>query len=124
MNEIKMSTKVSDGQTSRLVLNMDINKLGVQWAPGDIIRVISHRKDGMLTLRKVNKKYSKTVAHTLTKTAGKEYSNSLGIYVSHSNRRFMKEFEKVQSVPAACRLTGKKMNEVQVYIPKEIYKQA
>ena len=39
MNEIKMSTKVAEGKTSRLSMKINVDDLGVNWKAGDIIRV-------------------------------------------------------------------------------------
>lgn len=124
MNEIKLSTKVAEGQTARLSMKMNTEDLGVNWQAGDIIRVFTNKKDGTLMLKKVEKKSKKTIAHTLTKTGGGNFSNDLGLFINHGKRRFKNEFAKVDSVSAACRFIDKAKTKLEVYIPKELYTQA
>ena len=121
MNEVKISTKVAEGQKSRISMKMNTQDLGVNWQAGDIIRVFANKGDGTLILKPVNKKSKKTIAHTLTKTGGGSFGNDLGLYLSHGARRFKKDFAKVDSVSAACRFLDAAKTKLQVYIPKEIY---
>lgn len=121
MNEIKLSTKVEEGKKSRLSMKMNTKDLGVNWESGDIIRVFTNKKDGTLTLKRVEKKSKKTIAHTLTKTGGGNFSNDLGLYISHGVRRFKKDFSKVDSISAACRFMDTAKTKLEIYIPKEIY---
>ncbi len=121
MNEIKMSTKVAEGKTSRLSMKINVDDLGVNWKAGDIIRVFSGKTDGTLILKRVGKKSNKTIAHTLTKTGGGSFSNDLGLYISYGNRRFKKDFKKVDSINAACRFIDTAKTKLEVYMPKEIY---
>lgn len=121
MNEIKLSTKVAEGQTSRLSMKMNTKDLGVNWEAGDIIRVFTNKKEGTLTLKRVEKKSKKTIAHTLTKTGGGSFGNDLGLYISHGVRRFKKDFNKVDSISAACRFVDAAKTKLEIYIPKEMY---
>lgn len=121
MNEIKLSTKVAEGQTSRLSMKMNTEDLGINWKEGDIIRVFASKKDNTLVLKRVGKKAKKTIAHTLTKTGGGNFGNDLGLYISHGVRRFKKEFAKVDSISAACRFVDKAKTKLEIYMPKEIY---
>lgn len=122
MNEIKLSTKVAEGQKSRLSMKMNTQDLGVNWQEGDIIRVLANKKDNILTLKRVGKKSTKTISHTLTKTGGGDFSNDLGLYMSYGARRFKKQFAKVDSINAACRFIDKAKTKLEIYMPKEIYK--
>lgn len=121
MNEIKLSTKVQEGKKSRLAIQMNMKELGINWKQQDIIRVMSYKEDGTLILKKVGTKAKKTVSHTLTKTGGGQFNHDLGIFVSHNNRRFQKEFKAASSVNAGVRFLNEQKTMLQVYIPKEIY---
>jgi hypothetical protein len=121
MNEIKLSTKVAEGKTSRLSMKINTQDLGINWLEGDIIRVVASKKENTLTLKRVGKKAKKTIAHTLTKTGGGNFGNDLGLYISYGNRRFKKEFAKVDSISAACRFVDKAKTKIEIYMPKEIY---
>ena len=119
MNEIKMSTNIREGRKPYLAMKMNVEDLGVDWSQGDVIRVLANKKANMLTLKRVNVKSAKTIAHRLTKTGGGNFSNDLGIYMSHGARRFQGEFADVQSVSAACRKVGP--DRIEVHVPRELF---
>jgi hypothetical protein len=119
MNEVKLSTNLSSN--ARLAIKLNVKELGVNWSASDIIRVISHKSDGTIILKKVNKKVKKTVSHTLTKTGGGDFSHDLGLYVKHTNRRFEKAFKPATSVNAGARFLDQNKTTLEVYMPKEIY---
>lgn len=120
MNEIILSTQVSEGRKSRLSIKLDVASLGVDWNAKDIIRVRSYKKDGSIILSRVNVKAAKTVAYALTKTGGGSFSHDLGLYVAHKPKRFQK-LKAVTNVSAAARFIDKEKKLLQVFLPKEIF---
>lgn len=121
MNEIKLSTQVSEGKNARLAIKIDVESLGVDWKESDIIRVRSYKKNGSLILSKVGTKAKKTVAYGLTKTGGGAFSHDLGIYVNHKKTRFAKEFQPSKTVAAGARFVGGNNKQVEVFLPREIF---
>lgn len=121
MNEITLSTQVSEGRASRLAVKLNTKALGIDWNENDIIRVMSYKKDGTIVLKRVGKKVPKTVCHTLTKTGGGNFSHSLGIYVSHRPKRFRNQFKPAMTVSAGARFIDSKNTLLQVFIPRDIF---
>lgn len=121
MNEVKLSTKVKDGQTPRLTIKMNMKELGLPWQSSDIIRVMSYKNDGTVVLKRVGTKAKKTVAHTLTKTGGGSFEHDLGIFITHKPRRFEGQFKAATSVNAGVRFLDENKTMLEIYIPKEIY---
>lgn len=121
MNEITLSTRVKDGQTSRLSIKMNMESLGLPWKASDIIRVMSYKEDGSIILKRVGTKSSKTVAHTLTKTGGGQFEHDLGIFMNYKPTRFRKAFKEAKSVTTGARFLDEKKTKLQVYIPRELF---
>lgn len=118
MNEVKLSTQVKE-KSSRLVVQLDMEALGLSWSEKDTVRVMAYKKDGILTIKKVAKKIKKTICHGLTKTGSG--TERLGLYISHKPRRFKKDFKQVSGVSAAVRFLNKEKTALEIYLPKEIY---
>lgn len=120
MNEVTLSTQVKNGK-ARLSIKLNVEELGLAWQASDIIRVMSYKEDGTLVLKKVGKKSAKTVAHTLTKTGGGDFSHDLGVFVSYRPTRFRNEFKSAQSVAAGARFIDSAKTLLQVYMPRDIF---
>ena len=121
MNEVKLSTKLEAGRKDRLAIRINTEGLGFDWKAGDIIRVITSKKENKLVLKKVGKKINKTISYTLTKGGGGSCENELGIYVTHRARRFKSKFSEMNSVNAACRVSNKKLQHLEVHMPSEAF---
>ena len=120
MNEVKLSTTVSENR-SFLTLKIDPAAIGLNWERGSIVRVKSYKKEGRIVLKAVGKKVSKTVCHTLTSTGGNATSHSLGFKLNFRKNRFKAPLTPVQSVNAAVRFTNDKKNELEIFLPRDIY---
>jgi bifunctional DNA-binding transcriptional regulator/antitoxin component of YhaV-PrlF toxin-antitoxin module len=118
MNEVKMSTQIQEGQKNRLAIKFDIHSMGLNWQRGDILRVISHKKENRLILKKVSAKSFKKICHKITSTSGGE-NPYLGIYIQYGARRFKQAFDKMNSVVPAFRLISP--SEVEIYMPEEAF---
>lgn len=121
MNEVKLSTQIQAGRNPRLSIKLNTKELGINWQSQDIIRVMSYKEDGTLILKRVGKKASKTVAHTLTKTGGGSFDHDLGIFVSHRPTRFRGDFKQVSSVSAGVRFIDSAKTMLQVFIPRDVF---
>lgn len=121
MNEVKVSTK-TNGNKSHLTIKLDIAALGLAWDKGDIVRVKSYKKDGRIILKTVGKKVKKTVCHTLTATGGNATTHALGFKLNYRKNRFKGPLaENKNSIPVAVRYTNQKMNELEIFLPREVF---
>jgi hypothetical protein len=120
MNEVKLSTNVGNS-ASRLAIKLDVEALGVNWVQSDIIRVISHKKDGTLILKRVGTKAKKTVSHMLTSTGGGSFSHNLGIFMSYKPRRFRNKFKDAASVNVGARFIDEAKTLLQIFLPRDIF---
>lgn len=123
MNEVKLSTVVKPN-ASKLVLKLDPEALGLDWNLGNIVRVKSYKKEGRLVLKVVGKKVSKTVCHKLTATGGNPKKHPIGVAVNFRKNRFKSNFAQVQSVEVAVRKTGRNKDELEVFLPNELFVKA
>ncbi len=113
-----MSTQIQESQKNRIAIKFDIQSIGLDWQRGDILRVISHKKENRLILKKVGVKSEKKICHKITTTSGGENPYS-GIYVQYGARRFKEVFEKMSSiVPAFRRISN---SELEIYMPDEAF---
>lgn len=118
MNEIKMSTQIKENQKNRLAIKFDTDSMGLNWKRGDILRVISNKKENSLILKKVSVKSSKKICHKITSTSGGE-NPYLGIYIQYGARRFKQAFDKMNSIVPDFRLISS--SEVEIHMPKEVF---
>ena len=121
MNEITLSTQKSPGRSDRLSVKLNVEALGLDWKSSDIIRVMSYKKDGTLILKRVGKKVAKTVSYALTKTGGGDFAHSLGIYITHSQKRFRGAFKPATKISAGARFLDEGKTMLQVYMPRDIF---
>lgn len=120
MNEVKVSTKI-EGNKGHLTIKLDVVSMGLGWDKGDIVRVKSYKKDGRIILKTVGKKVKKTVCHTLTTTGGNASTHALGFKLNYRKNRFKAPLANVQSVPVAVRYTNTKKNELEIFLPREVF---
>lgn len=120
MNEVKLSTRVTE-KMSRLAIKLNLKELGVGWSKNDVIRIISHKEDGTLILKRVGTKAKKTVAHTLTSTGSGTFSHDVGLYMSYKPRRFRNKFKEASSVTAGVRFIDEAKTLLQVFLPRDIF---
>ena len=90
----------------------------MNWEKNDIIRVISKKKENKIILKKVNKKYAKQVAYTLTSTGSGSFSFNYGIFVGFKKNRFSGKL--INGVSAYAEAIKSK-NQLEIEMPKEIF---
>ena len=113
-----MSTQIQENQKNRIAIKFDIQSIGLNWKQGDILRVISHKKENRILLQKVGVKSDKKICHKITTTSGGE-NPYVGIYVQYGARRFKHGFDKISSVvPAFRRISD---SELEIHMPEEAF---
>lgn len=121
MNEVKISTKVNDNNKGQLSIKLNVAAMGLNWEKGDIVRIKSYKKDGRIVLKTVGKKVKKTICHKLTTTGGNAATHSLGFKLNYRKNRFKGPLAEVKSVSAAARFTTDKNNELEIFLPREVF---
>ena len=87
-----VSTQISPTtDKSRVIVKFDPAAFGLDWNLGDTIRVISNKTKQTLELVKVPRKYKKQVAFTLTSTGSGSFAFNKGLYISHTDHRFVRK---------------------------------
>ncbi len=108
----------SNQSCERFVIKFDEEELKqLGWESKDIIRVISKKKENKLILKKVNKKYSKQVAYTLTSTGSGVFVGSKGLFVKYGKNRFAAPPKNGVTSVCEKNILGSKM---ELTIPKEV----
>lgn len=108
----------SNNSSERFVIKFEDDELkALGWESKDIIRVISKKKENKIILKKVNKKYSKQVAYTLTSTGSGEFSCSKGLFVKYGKNRFSAPPKNGSSAICEKNIVG---NKLELTIPQEV----
>ncbi len=110
-----MKTKVSS-QKSRFVVKFNPDEMN--WKSGDIIRVISKKKENKIILTKVANKYSKQVAFTLTSTGRGDFSFNKGVFIPYKTKRFAGKPNNGKSVVMEIE---NKHNKIEIEMAKELF---
>ena len=121
MNEVKLSTKIEADNISKLAISIDTKGLGFNWKAGDIVRVVTNKKENKLTLKRVGKVVRKTISYTLVEGGEGLGENQLSLCVTHRARRFKNKFSPMEVTSAACRVSNYKNQHLEVHMPSEAY---
>ncbi|NCP98049.1 hypothetical protein GW796_08795 [archaeon] len=111
-------TAQSSQKKQRFVIKFDPKEMG--WKSHDIIRVISKKKENKIILKRVNKKYVKQVAYTLTSTGRGDFSFNEGIFVPFKTRRFMAKPSTGKSAEVTVTMG---YNQMEFQMPQEVFAQ-
>lgn len=122
MQEVKISTNVNEaGTKGNMSIKLDVESMGLNWNKGDTIRVKTYKKEGRIVLKAVGKKISKTVCHKLTTTGGSATTHALGFKLNYRKSRFKGPLAQIKTIDAATRFTNKKNNEIEIFLPREVF---